>query len=161
MRHLVRRDRCGEALELERPELGEPERLPPREQPDDDAAREDLPGLRLLTQPARDHHRGAEVVRLLAQRLAGVQPEPLPGCAAARRLLHRHGGAHGVGGRGEHGHQPVTEPFHLLAAVRRDGVLEQAVVGLEDALRPLVADALEQLGGVDEIGEQERDGRAH
>jgi hypothetical protein len=100
----------------------------------------------LLAQPARDDHRGAEVVRLLAQRLAGVQPdaqpEPLAGGAPPRRLLHRHGGAYGVGSRGEHGHQPVAQPLHLLAAVGRCRLPEQAVVGLEDTLRPLVADAL-------------------
>jgi hypothetical protein len=34
-------------------------------------------------------------------------------------------------------------------------------VGLKDALRPLVTDALQELGRVDEIGKQQRDGRAH
>jgi hypothetical protein len=35
--------------------------------------------------------------------------------------------------------------------VRRGGVLEQTVVGLKDALRPLVPDALQELGRVVEL----------
>jgi hypothetical protein len=41
--------------------------------------------------------------------------------------------------------------------MRRHGILEKAMVGLEDALRPLVTDPLQQLGGVDQIGEEEGD----
>src|SRR5262249_56133254 len=52
VRHLVRRDRCGETFELERADLGEPERLPPGQQTDDHVARENLTGVRLLTHPA-------------------------------------------------------------------------------------------------------------
>ena len=66
--------------------------------------------------------RRAEVVGLVAQRLADVQADADRRAARRRapprRLLHRDGAAHGVGGGGERDHQAVAEPLHLVPAVR-------------------------------------------
>jgi hypothetical protein len=43
----------------------------------------------------------------------------------------------------------VAQPLHRLPAVRADAAREQPVMGLEDALRLLVAGALQQLGRID------------
>src|SRR5262249_15063096 len=63
----------------------------------------------------------------------------------------------GVGGRGEDRHHPIAEPLQLGAAVCREGVLQQAAVPAQDALRLLVAHPLEHRGGAHQVGEQDRD----
>ena len=157
--HLTGRDRGREPLQVERPAVTKRERLFAHEQARDQGATEDLPTVGVIAEPAGDHDRRAEVVALLALHLADVQAdadrEPLARGAPTRRLLHRDRAAHGVGGRGEHRHQAIAEPLHLLAAMRGHTALEQSVVRSEDALRLLVAGAREQLGGVHEIGEQQ------
>src|SRR5207247_11318782 len=71
---LARCDRGGDTLELEVAQLAEGEHLPPGKQVRDRGAAEDLPTLRAVTQPPRDHHRRPEVIGLLAQRLTHVEP---------------------------------------------------------------------------------------
>ena len=136
----------------------------PVEQPHDDVAREDLARAAAVAEPPRDDDGRAEVVGLVDERLADVEAgadlQPLARRRAPRRLLHGDRALHGVGGGVEGDHQPVAEPLHLVAAVRLDGLAQQAVVRLEDALRLLVAGALQQLGRADEVGEEDGDGLA-
>ena len=72
----------------------------------------------------RDDDRRAEVVALVDERLADVQPgadlEPLAGGRTPRCLLHGDGALHGFLRGAEGYHQPVAEPLHLVAAVGRD-----------------------------------------
>ena len=74
--HLVRRHGLGEALQLQRADRRELERLPAAQQLDHHAAAEDLPRRRPVAEPPRHHHRRADVVRLVRQHLADVQPDP-------------------------------------------------------------------------------------
>ena len=127
----------------------------------DDGAAEDLAGAGAIAEAAGGDDGGAEVVAFVAQRVAGVDADAdrdaLASDGTARRLLHRDRAADGVGGGSEGDHQAVAERLHLGAAVGADGVAEELVVGLEDALGVVVAGALHQLGRADEVGEE--DGR--
>ena len=153
--------RIGDALELERPEIAERERLASGEHVRDGGAAPDLAGRGGVAQPARDDDRRAEQVALVTQGIADVEAdadrEVLAGDGAARGLLHVDGAAHGVGGGVEGDHEAVAERLHLGPAVGGDGLAQDLVVGLEDALGVLVPGALHELGGVHEVGEEDGD----
>ena len=158
---LGRGDGRGDALQFERAEIAERERLPSGEQGGDEGAATHLAGAGRVAEPARDDDGGAEVVGLVDQRLADVEADAdlealAAGRGASRRALHADGAADGVGGGGEGDHEAVAEPLHLVPAGRRDGIAQELVVRLEDALRVLIARALQQLGGGDEVGEEDR-----
>jgi hypothetical protein len=55
----------------------------------------------------------------------------LPSTSNPRHLLHGDSALHGVGGGFESDHEAVAKPLHLVAAVRFDGLAQEAVVGLE------------------------------
>ena len=154
--------RRSQARERQRAAVAQGDSVRASEQRAQRRTAQDLAGLRRAAQAARDHHGGAEVIGLVAQRLADVQPDadgqPLAGRAPARRQLHRDGAGHGVGGRGEHGQQAIAQPPHLLPAVCCREAFQQSMMHLKDALRLLVAGALQQLGGVHQIGKQQRHG---
>ena len=155
----ARGDWRGEALQFEFAEIAERERLTAGEQRLDDGAAEDLAGTRAIAQPARGHDSGAEVVAFVAQRVAGVDADAdgdaLASDGAARRLLHRDRTAYGISGGRERHHEAVAERLHLGAAVGADGITQELVVSFEDALGVVVAGALHQLGGADEVGEED------
>jgi hypothetical protein len=75
----------------------------------------------------------------------------------AALLLHGDGAAHGVGRRGEGDHEPVAQPLDLFSPVGGSGLGEEVVVGPEDALGLLVARSGQELGGPDEVGEEDGD----
>ena len=61
-------------------------------------------------------------------------------------MLHGGGAVYGVDSGGEGDHEPVAQPLHLLAAVRRRRPGQELVMGPEDPLGVLVAGAGQQLG---------------
>jgi hypothetical protein len=113
----------------------------------------------VLAQAARHHHRRADVIALVAQRLSHVQShpdrQPLARDRATRGLLDRHRAAHGVGRGREDRHQSVPEPL-TTPAVGRHRLAHQPVMCLENLPRPFVAGAVQQLGRTHQIGEQDR-----
>jgi hypothetical protein len=160
--HLVRLHGRGDALEGERAEVIERVVLASVEQARYEVAGDDLACLRLVAEAPGDDDGGAEVIRLVAERLADVEAgadlEALAGGGAARRLLHGDGAADCIARGVERDHEAVAEPLHLVSAMGGDGLAKQSVVRLEDALGQVVARALEQLGRVDEVGEEDGDG---
>ena len=79
----------------------------------------------------------------IPERAGGADLEPLAGGRASRRLLHGDRALDCVRCGIERDHQPIAEPLHFVPAVRLHGLAQQAMVGLEDALRLLVAGALQ------------------
>ena len=126
----------------------EGEGLAAEEEPGDERGAEDLPGLRQVTELPRHDDRRPEVVRLLSQRFAHVETDAnlqtLAGYRLLRRLLHHNRAANGVRRRWEGDHQPIAQPLQFVTAVGGDRFLQHLMVRPEDALRALVAGALEQ-----------------
>ena len=155
-------DRVGKALQCLRSEVAEAERAAAGEEPRHGARAQDLSGLRSVAEPACGDDRRAEVAAASAAHdLADVEADAHAQALAVDRphrpLLHRDRAADRVRGRREGRHLTVAEPLELLAAARGERFRQHAAVALEDALGPLVAQALHEDGRVDDVGEQ--DGR--
>jgi hypothetical protein len=82
--------------------------------------------------------------RWLANGRPGADLEVLPRGGAAHRLLHGDGALESVVGEVEGDDEAVAEPLHFVAAVRRDGLAEEAMVSLENALGLLISGSLEE-----------------
>src|SRR5262249_51763577 len=150
-----------EALQNLGAEVTEAERAATGEEPRHGAPAEDLTRLRYVAEAARGHHRGAEVAAARAPHdLADVQADAdaqaLAVDRASRALLHRPRAAHRICRRCEGRHLTVAQPLELLAAARREGVDQHAMVALEDALGALVTQPLHEDGRVDDVGEEDR-----
>jgi hypothetical protein len=72
-------------------------------------------------------------------------------------LLHADGARNGIRRRVEHHHQAVPEVLDLLTAGRGDGLPEQTEVAAAVVLGRVLAQTLRDLGGRDEVREQQRD----
>ena len=161
-RDLAGGDGRREALEFEDADGTERECLAACEQTFDDSAAEDLAGTGAIAEAAGGDDSGAEVVALVAQGVAGVEAdadgEVFAVDGATRHLLHGDGTTHGVGGGGEGDHEAVAERLHLGTAMLTHCISQELIVGPEEPLRILVAGAIKQLGGADEVGEEDGGG---
>ena len=123
---------------------------------------EDLARRAGVTEPLGDHHRRAEVIALVANRLADVQADAnrerklAAGTGAVDGLLDRDRARDGVNRAHERHHQPVAEVLHLLAAVHGRRLAQQAEVRAPQTLALLVAESLQRLCRADLVGEQQR-----
>jgi hypothetical protein len=137
----------------------------------DEIGEQDLPALGTIAQPLGNDHGRTEVVVLVPNGLADVQADThlqvlraLPVVVPVHRLLHRDGTADGIHRAGKGHHEAVTEILHFLPAARGHRVAQQPKVGAPHLLRRIVTQPLEQLGRVDEVGEEQRHsggGRCH
>jgi hypothetical protein len=155
------RHRVGHPLQLPLAEVGEDELPLAGQEAADRLGAQDLAGFGAIAQAAGHHHRGAEVVAGVPQRLTGVEPHPerqaLAPDRAARRPLHGHRRPERPGGGGERHHEPVAQPLHLVAAVGGGGLGQQVVMGPEDALGVLVTGPGQEFGRTHQVGEQDGD----
>ena len=160
--HLAGRDRVGDTLQGDRPErpVGEPAAR--ADQRAHQLRGEDLAWRAGVAEPLGDHHRRAEVVALVADRLADVQADAngerklAAGTGAVDGLLDRDRACDGVNRAHERHHQPVAEVLHLLAAVHRRRLAQHAEVRAPQTLALIIADTLERLCRADLIGKQQR-----
>src|SRR3954447_8961418 len=120
---------------------------------------EDLAGARAVAQPPGDDHRPAEVVAAFAHGVAGGDSDPQLETVGGggHGALHRMRAGDGVVGDVEHDHQPVAEALDLAAAVILDGLAQKGEVPAHQPVRDVVAHALEQLRGADDVGEERGD----
>ena len=163
-RHLVGGDGLLQALQRQRSEGPEVVLASRADQSAHELGREDLPSLRHVAQPARDHDGRAEVVVLVADRLAHVEAHPdhqglvRPLIVVLTcRLLHRHGAGDGLDRAAEDDHEAVAQRLDLLSATGPHGLAQELEVRLPDALGAGVAEPVQDLGGAHEVGEQQRD----
>jgi hypothetical protein len=120
---------------------------------------QDLPSPRLRRDPGGEDHVFPIEVVLLADRLAGVEPDPHAEPKSVREWLHEGSldtdrAAQRVLGGCERHHEPVALRLHLDACVRGDLIPDEGVVRAEhvDPLR--VAERLGELCRSLDVGEQ-------
>ena len=131
----------------------------------DDIGDDDLPAGRGGAEPrGLDHGRTIDVA-VLARRFprgdADADPHRIAAGAAPRtmgRLLHGDGASDRARGAVEAQHQAVAGGFHLAAIVFRHGAAQRGEVRVAQRLVGIVPEAARQLGGADEIGEDDRNG---
>ena len=111
-----------------------------------------------------DHGRTIDVA-VLARRFARGDADAdlhrIAAGAAPRsigRLLHGDGAGNGARGAVEAQHQAVAGGLHLAAIVFRHGAAQRGEVRVAQRLVGIVPEAARQLGGADEIGEDDGDG---
>jgi hypothetical protein len=159
---LVRGDRRGKALERELADAAEVERDVEAGDRLDEVAAEDLVADGRVAEAGRRDDRRAEDVAALDGHVADGDPDAhVHGFAAAAVVpgelpLDRHRGLDRVARRLEDGHDPVAGGVGDVAVVGGDRAPHQAVVGVTQLPRRLLAEAVEQVGGADEVGEQDR-----
>ena len=160
--HLASGDRVGDALQRDRPERAVGEPAARADQRTHQLRGEDLAWRAGVAEPLGDHHRRAEVIALVADRLAHVQADANRELELAARigavdgLLDRDRACEGVDRAHERHHQPVAEVLDLLAAVHRRRLAQQAEVRAPQTLALLIAESLQRLGRADLVGEQQR-----
>ena len=154
----------GQALQFQRTDPLEEERVAPSAHHPDGLRGQDLAGVGVGAEPGRLYHRVAVVVVRLERRLSAAesyaQSQLMAGAdvVTVDGLLHRHGARQGGGRAAEHGHHPVAEALHLSPSGAGDGSTQQREVSLEQLVRRLRADCVTDLGRADQVGEQHRDG---
>ena len=160
-RHLGRRHRRRQALQLERANGSEiVAAATPGEDPHD-VADEDLRALGGVAQPAGFDDRRPEAVVALPHDVAGAEPDAdrhRSGRAACQPLdpaLHRLCRRNCFDGGVEHDHQAVAGALDLVTAVGSDCITQHAVVRPAQLIGGVVADGLAQRGGADEIGKED------
>ena len=166
-RDLTRLERLRESLQRDRAERPEAEAAPRPDERPDKVGGENLAPFGAVAQPFGDHDGRAEIVALILDWLADVETNPdlepivdLARVVPLHRLLDPYRAAQGIDHAGERDHQPVAEVLDLLAGVRCRDVPQQAEVNPPESLGLIVAERVEQRGGADEVGEQQRHDRA-
>lgn len=160
VQHLGNSGGRGNTLKLQLAEIAEVERLPRRQQVCDHLAAQNLAARRTIAQPARDHERHAEITAFTPQHFAEMNPDANLEARAcyrsSRGLLDTNRAAHRVGRRRERSQHTVAQPLELLPATTGDRIAYQLMMSLEEPLAGLIADRLQNLGGIDQVAEQQR-----
>lgn len=153
-------DRCRQPSELDLAEGSELESAPGSDQIAHQRGGQDLAPLSQVAQATGHHHGQPEVVVLVADRIAHVEPDPHLHPSSRRTSdgpLHLDGTAHCVHCPGYHDHQPITQALDLVAASRRDLLPQHLEVDAAEAVELVVAELVEERGGAHKIGEQQCD----
>ncbi len=131
-----------------------------------DRAGQDLAGTGGGAEPCRFDHRRAVEIAVLVAAVTEAQPDAdLQGVgrvavALVHALLDRHRARETVGRAEERGHRAVAHRLDEGAPVGVDEPPDQVVVLTLERVSGVVADTRSQGGGVHEVGEHDRVGRA-
>ncbi len=161
--HLNRRDGLRNAFQAHRPDSPETEPAPGADEAPDEIACQDAPTPAGVTESPRHDDRRAMEVGVLLEGLPSVDTDAdaeRSGGVVTVVLVHAqldlHGAPQGIEGAREGGHHPVAQSLDLLAVGGLDGAAEDREVGPAQYLSSVVAEAGEELGRADEVGEDER-----
>lgn len=145
--------------------LGELEPAAATGQVPDDVRAQDAAGLGRGFQPLGLDDGQPEAVVAFERDVTDADPDPdldRLGLAApvvqVDRLLDRDRGTHGVDGRRERRHHPVTRVFDHDAAIGLDRRVHEGVVGLPQPIGRFLADPGALGRGTDHVGEEHRGG---
>ncbi len=164
-RDLVHGDRLGEALELGLAHQPEGHVGPPAGEPPHQVVAEDLAALGRVTQAAGGHHGGPVAVAVLPGHVARAHADPHEEALGLRRAavrlldarLDRAGRGDRLGGPTEGGEDPVAEVLDDPSVLALDRFPQEGVVASAQLVGAELAQAGEQLGAADQVGEE--DGR--
>src|SRR3989442_8113144 len=160
VRNLEQAQALAKALQREAPQVVEAERLPGGELAHH-VRDQDLPGPGPGGDARRGLHGGAEEVRVLGHRLAGVESDANedgvlpPAVVRGERLLDRDRAFERAARRGKRRHEAVAHALQLRAAVLAQAVADDRVVRAQGRLGRGRAEALRERRGPDQDGEED------
>ena len=162
--HFAGENGFGEALQGEGAEVGELERASGTDQAARKVGGDNLTTVGAVAETLGDNNRSPEVVLLVPDRLADMEADAdmkrslrLALVVAMHALLHRDRGGEGVQGAGEDDHQAIAQALHFLAAMAGDGLTKKPEVRAVEYFGSVIAETVEQLGGADQVGKEQRD----
>src|SRR5947208_8671054 len=150
----------AKALQREAPQVVEAERLPGGELAHH-VRDQDLPGPGPGGDARRGLHGGAEEVRVLGHRLAGVESDANedgvlpPAVVGGERLLDRDRAFERAARRGKRRHEAVAHALQLRAAVLGQALADERVVRAQELVGRGVAEALRERRGADQVGAED------